>query len=105
MKKIPVPCDGSQSAPRAVGHAAAEAAQAGHALQPASAVLDGAGVRYNLHCRFGEPATEIAAHVRDAGCDAVVMGTHGRGALANLVIGSVATQVVRRVDVPLTLIK
>lgn len=79
--------------------------QAAQALQPASAVLDGAGVRYTLHCRFGDPATEIAAQVTDAGCDAVVMGTHGRGALASLVIGSVATQVVRQVDVPVTLIK
>lgn len=78
--------------------------QAAQALQPAIVVLDGAGVRYTLHCRFGDPATEIAAQVHDTGCE-VVMGTHGRGALANLVMGSVATQVVRRVDVPVTLIK
>lgn len=79
--------------------------QAAQALQPASAVLEGTAVRYTLHCRFGDPATEIAAQVREAGCDAVVMGTHGRGALASLVIGSVATRVVHQVDVPVTLIK
>lgn len=79
--------------------------QAAQALQPVSTVLDGAGVRYTLHCRFGDPATEIAAQVRDAACDAVVMGTRGRGALASLVIGSVATEVVRQVDVPVTLLK
>jgi nucleotide-binding universal stress UspA family protein len=142
MKRILVPCDGSESALRAVRHAAADAAsaasacevqlihviepmtpialsdafsaqwlderfppQAAQALQPAAAILDGAGARYTLHCRFGAPALEIAAHAREAGCDAIVMGTRGRGALAKLVIGSVATQVLHLADVPVTLVK
>lgn len=141
MNKILIPCDGSDSALRAVRHAAkglgggsppslellhviepmtaatlseAFAAhslderfppQAAHALQPAIAVLDAAGVPYTLHCRFGDPASEIAAHAREAACDAIVMGTHGRGPLASLVIGSVAMRVVQQVDVPVTLVK
>lgn len=79
--------------------------QAAHALQPAAAILDEAGTSYTLHCRFGQPAAEIAAHARESGCDAIVMGTHGRTALANLLIGSVATQVAHLAQVPVTLIK
>ena len=33
------------------------------------------------------------------------MGTRGLGAVANLMIGSVATKVIHMVDVPVTLIK
>ena len=142
MKKLLVPCDGSESALRAVRHAAAEAAvagpaaqihllhviepmtpvtlseafsarrlderfppQAAQALEPAIAILAQAGARYSLHCHFGEPAAQIAAHARDAGCDAIIMDTRGRGAFARLVIGSVATQVVKLVDIPVTLVK
>lgn len=138
MKNLLVPCDGSDSALRAVRHAASEAAaaeihllhvvepmtpvtlseaisarrlddrfppQAAEALAPAIAVLEQAGARYTLHCRFGKPATEIADYARAAGCDAVVMGTRGHGALANLVIGSVAMQVVKQVAIPVTLVK
>ena len=137
MKKLLVPCDGSDSALRAVRHAAAEAAveihllhvigpmtpitlsesfsaqrlderfppQAAEALEPAVALLTQAGVGYSIHCLFGDPATEIAAHARAAGCDAVIMGTRGRGAFASLMIGSVAAQVVKLVDIPVTLVK
>jgi nucleotide-binding universal stress UspA family protein len=142
MKKLLVPCDGSESALRAVHYAAAQAAAAGSAIEvdllhviepmtpialsnafsanrlddrfppqaaevlaPAITVLAQAGVKYWLHCRFGQPATEISTHARDAHCEAVIMGTRGRGALASLVIGSVATQVVKLVDIPVTLVK
>ncbi len=79
--------------------------QAAQALEPAAALLAGAGLRYTLHCRFGDPAAEIAALARASGCGAIVMGTRGHGALASLVIGSVATRVVHLVEVPVTLVK
>jgi nucleotide-binding universal stress UspA family protein len=34
-----------------------------------------------------------------------MMGTRGKGPIASIVIGSVATQVVHLIDVPITLIK
>lgn len=43
----------------------------------------------------GSPATEIARFATTAGCDLVVMGTHGRRGLPHLVLGSVAERVVR----------
>jgi len=74
-------------------------------LAPAVAILVRAGARYSLHCLSGKPAQRIAAYARLAGCDAIIMGTHGRSAGAKLLIGSVATQVVRLVDIPVTLVK
>jgi nucleotide-binding universal stress UspA family protein len=74
-------------------------------LAPAVAVLVRAGVRYSLHCLSRKPAQRIAAYARLAGCDAIIMGTHGRSAGANFLIGSVATQVVKLADIPVTLVK
>ena len=48
-----------------------------------------------------EGILQVAAE-RDA--DLIVMGTHGRTALARAVIGSVADKVVRRADVPVVLV-
>ncbi|MBF6907524.1 universal stress protein, partial [Acinetobacter baumannii] len=79
--------------------------QAAQALEPAIRILAEAGVPYTIHCHFGPPAPAIADYARTAACDAIIMGTRGRGALANLMIGSVATQVVKLVDIPVTLVK
>ena len=81
------------------------AAEADRVLQPARDVLDQAGVPYQVSYRVGGAASEIAAHVREKGCDTVIMGTRGMGPIPNIVIGSVATRVVNLVDVPVVLIK
>ncbi|MCC6070461.1 universal stress protein [Massilia sp. GCM10020059] len=80
------------------------AAALAHVLQPARAVLDAAGVQYQVHARTGDPAGEIAAQVAESGCDGVVMGTRGLGPVASLMIGSVACHVVHLVQVPVTLV-
>ena len=46
---------------------------------------------------FGESVVTAAV---DGGFDLIVMGTHGRGALARLALGSVADYVVRHATVP-----
>jgi nucleotide-binding universal stress UspA family protein len=48
----------------------------------------------------GDPAEAIADHVAEAGLDAVVMGTHGRGGLRRFIAGSVTEQVLRVAEVP-----
>jgi nucleotide-binding universal stress UspA family protein len=53
----------------------------------------------------GNPATEILGVVRDAKCDLVVMGTHGRSGVGRLLMGSVAEQVVRRASCPVLTVK
>ena len=52
------------------------------------------------------PAGETIAKFADSGkFDLVVMGSHGHGALGNLVMGSVATQVLANCQVPLLLVR
>ena len=82
--------------------------QAGEAdliLQPARQILDAEEVQYQVRSRVGSPANEIALHVRETQCDAIIMGTRGLSPIVNLVIGSVATKVIYLVEVPVTLIK
>lgn len=46
--------------------------------------------------RAGDAATEIAREAEEWGADLLVLGTHGRGGMTRLLIGSVAEAVVRR---------
>jgi nucleotide-binding universal stress UspA family protein len=46
------------------------------------------------------PAYEIIAYARDANIDLMVLGTHGRRAMAHLLVGSVAEKVVRLAPCP-----
>src|SRR5262245_60869708 len=47
----------------------------------------------------------VAAHVREQPVDLVVMTTHGRGGLARFWLGSVADELVRRLPVPVLLLR
>jgi nucleotide-binding universal stress UspA family protein len=46
------------------------------------------------------PALAIVNYAKNHEVDLIVMGTHGRGALAHLIMGSVAERVVRLADCP-----
>jgi nucleotide-binding universal stress UspA family protein len=51
------------------------------------------------------PAFAIVDYANDNGIDLIVMGTHGRGALAHLVMGSVAERVVRLAPCPVLTVR
>ena len=75
------------------------------ALASTQAILDAAGIAYTMHIEHGEVAPTIARMTEALNCDQVVMGSHGRGALGGLLLGSVATKVLHLVNVPVTLVK
>lgn len=52
-----------------------------------------------------DPVNGILHAVRDTGADLVVMSTHGHSAIAELIEGSVAEEVVRAGVVPVTLVR
>lgn len=52
-----------------------------------------------------DPAAEIARYAGTTGSDLIVMGTHGRGGLAHLLIGSVAEKVVRTAPCPVLTVR
>jgi nucleotide-binding universal stress UspA family protein len=51
------------------------------------------------------PAFEIAGYAKEAGIDVIVMGTHGRGRMAHLLMGSVAEKVVRIAPCPVLTVR
>ena len=64
-----------------------------------------AGIACVRYVRIGHPGDEIAACAAEHGCDAIVMGTRGMGTVAGLLLGSVATRVLRVAQVPVTLVR
>ena len=74
-------------------------------VQAACRQLDAAGVAYQLHIHVGPAATVIAKLADELACDLVVMGTHGRGAVGRLILGSVANEVVQLAPCPVQLVK
>jgi YjbE family integral membrane protein len=75
------------------------------ALAGARKLLDDAGLKYDYHISVGETAEVVAHFVKDNKLDEVMMGTRGAGAVANMLLGSVATQVLHLVEVPVLLVK
>ena len=62
---------------------------------------DGSGPRTKaVVMTSSSPAHAVVDYARHSGIDLIVMGTHGRGVLAHLVMGSVAERVVRLASCP-----
>ena len=74
-------------------------------LQAAQAKLDAAGRFHTTHIHVGQPAEVIAKMAAELHCDLIIMGASGRGALANMVMGSVATRVLHLAACPVLLVK
>lgn len=75
------------------------------ALASAKRALDDAGLRYAVHTKTGHPAEELVRLAERLECDQIVMGTHGRGVLADLLVGSTTLRVLHHTKVPILLIK
>lgn len=52
----------------------------------------------------GFPAEEILGKAEELNCDAIIMGTHGKGIIANRFLGSTAKRVLRRTRIPVFII-
>ena len=78
----------------------------GHAaFKPVRKLLDGAGIAYREKLLVGEPGDSIAAFAKKNRCDLIVMGSHGRGALKALLLGSVVTKVLARSTIPVLVVR
>jgi universal stress protein A len=58
-----------------------------------------------LALRGGSPFVEIVRYAREERIDLIVMGTHGRGAIAHMLLGSVAERVVRKAPCPVLTVR
>jgi nucleotide-binding universal stress UspA family protein len=75
------------------------------ALETAKKRLDDLQVPFSSHIIVGHLSDTIVTFAREKNFDEIVMGTHGRSALTHLLLGSIASDVVRRSHLPVTLVK
>ena len=58
-----------------------------------------------LVTRRGSPFVEIVRYAKSENIDLIVMGTHGRGPIAHMLLGSVAEKVVRKAPCPVLTVR
>lgn len=63
------------------------------------------GATVRSHVVAGNPGDEIVRVARDAGCDLLVIGTHGRRGIPRIILGSVAEQIVRKAHCAVTVLR
>jgi nucleotide-binding universal stress UspA family protein len=74
-------------------------------LGPVSKFLARHGIEAKSQWKVGHAGETIAKIAESGKYDLVVMGSHGHSALGNLVLGSVATQVLAHCSVPVLLVR
>lgn len=84
------------------GYYADEAAKV---TDPVVKFLKRHGIEPKVQHKVGQPGEQIAKAASAGKFDLVLMGSHGHSALGNLVMGSVATQVLAHCEVPVLLVR
>jgi len=79
--------------------------RAAAAVKTAAEALQTAGVPRSTHVASGRTAEQIAELGRKLECGRIVMGTRGNGAIASLLLGSTAYQVIHLAATPVTLVR
>jgi nucleotide-binding universal stress UspA family protein len=74
-------------------------------LEPAMAMVAERGLQAEHLWKVGSAGDTIAAFASEGGFDMIIMGSHGHGSIARLVMGSVTTQVLAQCGVPVLLIR
>lgn len=83
----------------------AAARQSKNALRRPIGLCRKGAVKFEVRAELGPIAQTITRLARQLDADQIVMGTRGLGALRGLILGSVATEVVRLATIPVTLVK
>ncbi|WP_342315436.1 universal stress protein [Lysobacter sp. FW306-1B-D06B] len=76
-----------------------------YALRSVRAAFKRAGIAFRERLLMGEAAPKILDAVRKERCDLLVMGSHGRGAIKSLFLGSVTMKVIAQSKVPVTVVR
>jgi nucleotide-binding universal stress UspA family protein len=74
-------------------------------LEQARALLDTSGITYRHHIGVGELGATIVDYATEKGCELIVMGSRGMGAIRGALLGSVAMKVVHHSPVPVLLVR
>lgn len=73
-------------------------------LEEAAATLRSAGLQVETRLETGQPAEEIGRVANEGDYDLVVLGSHGHGAVRELIVGTVSAAVVGLVQRPVLLV-
>lgn len=76
-----------------------------YALRAARAALSRAKLPFTEMLVVAEPAAAIIAQAKKGRHDLIVMGSHGRGALKGLLLGSVTSKVIAHCNTPITVVR
>jgi len=74
-------------------------------LESVRSEFQDAGILAESELAYGDPAKEIIRWVKQKGCDLVAMSTHGHRFLADIFLGTTATQVQHSISVPVLLLR
>ena len=74
-------------------------------LAAAKKKLDAAGIAYKASVLVGPVAETLVQHAQKARCDLIFIGTHGRTAVGNAMLGSTATKVLHISKTPVLLVR
>ena len=74
-------------------------------LQRLADSIAGDGVSTRVEATIGNPHNEIVRAVETFGADLVIISTHARRGVSRAILGSVADEIVRDVDVPVMIVR
>lgn len=77
----------------------------GRALEAAEALFDRAGVPFATEIGTGQPAATLIEIAERLGCEAIVIGARGMGAVRSALLGSVSLAVLHASRLPVTVVK
>lgn len=81
------------------------AAAGAHALEAAQALVRAAGVEFESEVGTGDPGHVLVEIGENYGCELVIMGARGVGALQAALLGSVSNSVLHASSVPVMIVK
>lgn len=89
--------------PALIAAASEEAGQ--HLLASARVLMEAAGVAFESVVGVGDVAHTLVDLTEEHGCDMVVIGARGQGAITSALLGSVSQALVQSSPVPVTIVK
>lgn len=85
--------------------AGASVAAGEHLMASAVALVEAAGVSYETEVGLGEPAATLVDIAERNGCEMIIIGAVGAGAVRRALMGSVSREVLNLSTVPVTIVK
>ncbi len=76
-----------------------------HLMADARALMDAAGLRYDIEIGIGDPAHTLVDLIESTGCSMAIVGARGQGSIRSALLGSVSQELVHASPVPVTVVK